>query len=127
MRARLQITLKSGDSIVDERFRIIAMVERGAFIVLEGLDRSGKTTQATKLVQRIKGMDKPCTLMKFPGKHLHSLSAEPDCMFVDRTTMIGKMIDAYLQNTENLDDHAVHLLFSANRWEARLLSIFAVN
>ena len=64
-----------GDSVVDERFCIIAMVEqkRGAFIVLEGLDRSGKTTQATKLVQKIKGMNKPCTLMKFPGKHLHSL------------------------------------------------------
>jgi thymidylate kinase len=46
-------------------------------------------------------------------------------MVEDRTTMIGKMIDAYLQNTENLDDHAVHLLFSANRWEARLVSIFA--
>jgi hypothetical protein len=38
---------------------------------------------------------------------------------VDRTTTIGKMIDAYLRSAEDLDDHVIHLLFSANRWEAR--------
>lgn len=27
------------------------------------------------------------------------------------------MIDAYLQSKAELDDHAIHLLFSANRWE----------
>ena len=27
------------------------------------------------------------------------------------------MINSYLQNTKDIDDHAVHLLFSANRWE----------
>ena len=106
----------------------MAEQQRGAFIVLEGLDRSGKTTQVTKLVQKIKGMNRPCTLMKFPGKHIHSLSAELQrnltLYVIDRTTMIGKMLDAYLQNTENLDDHVVHLLFSANRWEARLVSMF---
>jgi thymidylate kinase len=35
----------------------------------------------------------------------------------DRTTEIGKMIDAYLKNTAEMDDRAIHLLFSANRWE----------
>lgn len=35
----------------------------------------------------------------------------------DRTTTIGKMIDSYLKSTSQLDDHAIHLLFSANRWE----------
>lgn len=29
------------------------------------------------------------------------------------------MINAYLQNTSDLDDHVIHLLFSANRWELR--------
>jgi thymidylate kinase len=38
---------------------------------------------------------------------------------VDRTTPIGKMIDAYLRSAEDLDDRVIHLLFSANRWEAR--------
>ncbi|OSX64079.1 hypothetical protein POSPLADRAFT_1089880, partial [Postia placenta MAD-698-R-SB12] len=74
---------------------------RGAFIVLEGLDRSGKSTQADILVQRFKDAGSPVKLMKFP----------------DRTTPIGKMIDSYLRSQSELDDHAVHLLFSANRWE----------
>merc|ERR1719335_842885 len=29
------------------------------------------------------------------------------------------MIDEYLRNARELDDHAVHLLFAANRWEAQ--------
>ena len=37
--------------------------------------------------------------------------------YIDRTTPIGQMIDAYLRSTSELDDHAIHLLFSANRWE----------
>ena len=35
----------------------------------------------------------------------------------DRTTAIGKMIDAYLRTNIEMDDHVVHLLYSANRWE----------
>lgn len=35
----------------------------------------------------------------------------------DRTTAIGKMIDSYLKSHSDLDDRAIHLLFSANRWE----------
>lgn len=37
---------------------------------------------------------------------------------LDRTTSIGRMINQYLRGEIQLDDHAVHLLFSANRWEA---------
>ena len=37
---------------------------------------------------------------------------------LDRTTSIGKSINSYLQGTTELEDHAIHLLFSANRWEA---------
>lgn len=37
--------------------------------------------------------------------------------FPDRETPIGKMISAYLTNATAMDDHALHLLFSANRWE----------
>ncbi|KAI0063988.1 thymidylate kinase [Artomyces pyxidatus] len=74
---------------------------RGAFIVIEGLDRSGKSTQAAMLVSRLEGANVPVKLQKFP----------------DRTTPIGKMIDAYLRSESDLDDHTIHLLFSANRWE----------
>ncbi|CAE6479592.1 unnamed protein product [Rhizoctonia solani] len=74
---------------------------RGAFIVIEGLDRSGKSTQCARMVSRIEGEGKPVKSIKFPGK----------------TTEIGKLIDAYLQSKAEVDDHTIHLLFSANRWE----------
>jgi len=76
---------------------------RGAFIVIEGLDRSGKSTQCALLQSHISGLGRPVELLKFP----------------DRTTPIGQMIDAYLRSHSlELDDRAIHLLFSANRWEA---------
>jgi len=37
--------------------------------------------------------------------------------YPDRTTEIGKVINKYISNELELDDRAVHLLFSANRWE----------
>ncbi|KAH8116252.1 thymidylate kinase [Phellopilus nigrolimitatus] len=76
-------------------------IRRGAFIVIEGLDRSGKSTQAAALVSHLERSNVPAKLMKFP----------------DRTTPIGKMIDAYLRSESDVDDRAIHLLFSANRWE----------
>lgn len=36
----------------------------------------------------------------------------------DRTTPIGQMIDSYLKGETEVEDHVIHLLFSANRWEA---------
>ncbi|KAF8816886.1 thymidylate kinase [Phlegmacium glaucopus] len=77
------------------------MSPRAPFIVIEGLDRSGKTTQTHRLHESLKDNGVETKLIKFP----------------DRTTAIGKMIDAYLRSTSELDDHAIHLLFSANRWE----------
>uniref|UniRef100_G3NKU1 Thymidylate kinase n=1 Tax=Gasterosteus aculeatus aculeatus TaxID=481459 RepID=G3NKU1_GASAC len=35
----------------------------------------------------------------------------------DRSTTIGQLISAYLEKKSDLEDHTVHLLFSANRWE----------
>ena len=35
----------------------------------------------------------------------------------DRTTAIGHQIDGYLNKQVELEDHSVHLLFAANRWE----------
>ncbi|WVQ97191.1 thymidylate kinase [Kwoniella sp. CBS 9459] len=74
---------------------------RGTFIVFEGLDRCGKTTQVSRLVERLEKEGKRARLQKFP----------------DRTTAIGQMIDAYLRSKADMDDRAIHLLFSANRWE----------
>jgi len=69
--------------------------------VIEGLDRSGKSTQAANIMRRLEESHHKTKLIKFP----------------DRTTPIGKMIDAYLRSQSELDDHTIHLLFSANRWE----------
>jgi dTMP kinase len=39
-------------------------------------------------------------------------------IFPDRGTPIGQIIDSYLKNKSQVDDRAIHLLFSANRWES---------
>ena len=41
--------------------------------------------------------------------------------FPDRTTGIGSVINSYLTCSEELDDRAIHLLFSANRYCANQL------
>nr|XP_057928812.1 thymidylate kinase [Doryrhamphus excisus] len=75
--------------------------KRGALIVLEGVDKAGKTTQCKKLVQALQHNGHAAEMMRFP----------------ERTTTIGKLISAYLEKKSDLEDHTVHLLFSANRWE----------
>ncbi|XP_061492630.1 thymidylate kinase [Rhineura floridana] len=74
---------------------------RGALIVLEGVDRAGKSTQGRRLVEALWAGGHRAELLRFP----------------DRSTEIGQLISSYLEKKNNLEDHAVHLLFSANRWE----------
>ncbi|KAL7067007.1 thymidylate kinase family protein [Cryptosporidium serpentis] len=76
-------------------------MKRGALIVFEGTDRSGKTLQSNKLVEKFKNEDINCILIGFP----------------DRNTNIGHLLDLYLRNCENMRPEVSHLLFSANRWE----------
>lgn len=77
--------------------------KRGAFIVLEGVDRCGKTTQCGLLLRHLVSMGVAAVAMRFP----------------DRTTLVGQLINSYLASKDvALDDRAIHLLFSANRWEA---------
>lgn len=74
----------------------------GRLIVVEGLDRSGKTTQCSKLAALLRESGREVVEMKFPN----------------RETPTGKIINEYLTNNKlNLNDQAIHLLFSANRWE----------
>eukprot|EP00736_Rhodelphis_marinus_P014535 Rmarinus@m.8648 len=75
--------------------------KRGAFIVLEGMDRSGKSTQVQRLTEKLVTEGISVENMRFP----------------DRSTTIGQMINAYLTNATDLADQSIHLLFSANRWE----------
>lgn len=72
---------------------------RGLLILVEGLDRTGKSTQASILLEKLKPN---AELVKFP----------------DRTTPIGQLINSYLTDRSfQLPDQSIHLLFSANRWE----------
>ena len=78
------------------------MARRGVFILLEGIDRTGKTTQCKRLANHLKeDLGMKVEEMRFPA----------------RNTSIGGMINDYLGNKQDLDDHVIHLLFSANRWE----------
>ena len=43
------------------------MPNRGAFIVIEGLDRSGKSTQTVSLIKRLEQANVSSKLVKFPG------------------------------------------------------------
>ncbi|OQD72710.1 hypothetical protein PENDEC_c019G01860 [Penicillium decumbens] len=78
-----------------------APTRRGALIVVEGLDRAGKSSQCEMLQNYLRKQGHNVKYIRFP----------------DRTTPIGKLIDAYLRGSVNQEDHSIHLLFSANRWE----------
>ncbi|KAI8474401.1 MAG: P-loop containing nucleoside triphosphate hydrolase protein [Monoraphidium minutum] len=104
---------------------------RGAFILFEGVDRSGKSTQAAKLVEALRQQGAPAELWRFPDR---------------QGTVTGRAIDEYLsapaappppaacngggegggksggsgagtRSGASLSDQAVHMMFSANRWE----------
>lgn len=74
---------------------------RGCLICLEGIDHSGKTSQAGILRDKLNENGFKTITMRFP----------------DRTTDTGTIINSYLQNGIEKDDHTIHLLYSANRWE----------
>lgn len=82
--------------------------QRGALIIFEGCDRSGKTTICNRLVKHLSE-----TLPMVQGE----LPAAKMMRFPERETEVGKMIDAYLRSKNQLNDQVIHLLFSANRWE----------
>ncbi|EYB84389.1 hypothetical protein Y032_0317g2316 [Ancylostoma ceylanicum] len=81
------------------------MVRRGALIVFEGLDRSGKSTQAKRLMDKINASGGRAVILPFP----------------DRKEPFGQVIDRYLRKEIDLCERALHLAFSANRWEKAAL------
>lgn len=44
-------------------------MQRAPFIVIEGLDRSGKTTQTHKLGEALENIGIEAKSIKFPGRH----------------------------------------------------------
>jgi dTMP kinase len=84
---------------------------RGLLIALEGVDRSGKSTQTQMLENYLNEKHKKTEIIKFP----------------DRTTTFGKEIDSFLKNKKKIEDKLVHLLFSINRWELKEKIISLLN
>lgn len=70
---------------------------RGSLIIIEGIDGAGKTT----LIEFLKFVEFPTVTFRFP----------------DRTSLIGRVIGSILSDRVKLNDKALQLLFSANRWE----------
>ncbi|RWS16393.1 thymidylate kinase-like protein [Dinothrombium tinctorium] len=77
------------------------MVRRGAVICVEGADKVGKSSLALKLSE---SLSKECFKVEY-----HK--------FPKRETLIGTLINGYLSGRNAFNDRAIHLLFSADRWD----------
>jgi len=88
------------DQPLEDRHAFGSADSRGLFLVFEGLDRSGKSTQSKKITAHLEKAG-PVKWMCFPN----------------RATPVGTLIDLYLLRRLELPDDAVHRFFSANRWE----------
>jgi dTMP kinase len=79
----------------------------GLLIAFEGLDQSGKQTQAELLRDRLTAA----------GRQVHLLS------FPDYTTAIGEEIERALRSTRDYGPDVMQLLYVANRyeWKARIV------
>src|SRR5688572_29885957 len=75
----------------------------GALIVFEGLDQSGKQTQAERLRDRLKAEGRKARLVSFP----------------DYGTSIGEEIARALQGEREYGPDVMQLLYVANRYERK--------
>lgn len=76
-------------------------MKRGIFILFEGVDHCGKTTQTKLLDEKLKKLGYKNYIQVFP----------------DRTTIIGNTISDFLKEKKEFNEKSISLLFSANRWE----------
>ena len=77
---------------------------KGKLIVIEGLDKSGKTTQSKMLFNFYNKI--------YPG-NVSLLN------FPDYSTRIGREIKSFLEGSEGYNNEVKHMLLSANRWEKK--------
>ena len=73
---------------------------KGILVCFEGLDCSGKTTLIEKLLEILNFDEVPCVSFSFPN---HRGPA-------------WNVIQSYQREFIDMDPHAAHLLYSANRW-----------
>ncbi len=77
------------------------MTRPGRLVAFEGLDQSGKETQATRLAARITAQGRTATIVAFP----------------DRATPIGQEIEMGLRGRRDFRPDVMQLLYVANRYE----------
>lgn len=76
---------------------------KGLFIVIEGLDQSGKKTQTNLLASRLRKAGYSVEIISFP----------------DYTTPIGREIRGYLDGERDFGPEIRQFLYIANRWERK--------
>lgn len=76
---------------------------RGLLVVFEGLDQSGKQTQAERLKAEIERRGRTCVLLDFPSYETH----------------IGREIGAGLRGERDYGADVMQLLYVANRYEKK--------
>ena len=76
-------------------------MRKGKIIVIEGIDKAGKTTQANLLLKKLKSPK----YVKFE--------------FPDYSTPVGKEIKQFLDGKRDYSDEVKMILLSANRWEKK--------
>lgn len=79
----------------------LTTVKVGQLIVIDGIDQSGKKTQAELLARKVRQHGFSCTIWDFPAYQ----------------TPLGQRLKVYLTGKERPDLHVVHLLYAANKWE----------
>jgi dTMP kinase len=77
-------------------------IERGTFIVFEGGDRVGKTTQATQVVECFRAFGKKVVYLSFPNRS---------------SATTGDKINSFLKGEIELSIEEAHTLFCQNRAE----------
>lgn len=75
-------------------------LRKGKIIVIEGIDKAGKTTQAKLLQKKLRSK---CVKFDFP----------------DYSTPVGKEIKKFLDGKRKYSDEVKMILLSANRWEKK--------
>jgi dTMP kinase len=78
-------------------------LRKGRIVVIEGMDKAGKTTQSRVLVSALKNKGKLCASLDFP----------------DYSTPIGREIKSFLDGKRDYPDETKLMLLSANRWERK--------
>lgn len=87
----------------------------GLFVAIEGIDGSGKGTQAKRLLDRLEHEGRRATLLSFPRYE---------------STFFGRAIGTYLNggfgSLEHVDPHLAAVLFAGDRHESRNMLLEAI-